>query len=236
MARLGKSILFIILILVCTSMLVVNSTTALSLSAPRFTVKVIDSSYTVPISHSTDPYTGQTTNQGGTSVQTRNVTFVIDNVPQANYYLIEFRGHYSTVAWTPITAWGLNVTASASSGSQTIITISSSNPEQSSITDPLYWGNWAYNFAPNSVIDFRVQAVSGSESNDPLFGYSANHPIIVGTVSPWSTQTITIDSTSTNASPSPSVPEFPITASLVAVLAAVSLLLVIGKRKLTVEC
>jgi hypothetical protein len=34
--------------------------------------------------------------------------------------------------------------------------------------------------------------------------------------------------------PSPSVPEFPITATLIAVLVAVTLLLIIGKRKLTI--
>jgi hypothetical protein len=34
--------------------------------------------------------------------------------------------------------------------------------------------------------------------------------------------------------PTPSVPEFPITATLVAVLFAVSLLLILGKRKLTI--
>lgn len=38
-----------------------------------------------------------------------------------------------------------------------------------------------------------------------------------------------------SAAPTPSVPEFPITLSLALVLVAVSLLLVIGKRKLTIE-
>jgi hypothetical protein len=38
-----------------------------------------------------------------------------------------------------------------------------------------------------------------------------------------------------NPNPSPSVPEFPITVSLFAVLVAVSLLLVMGKRKLTIN-
>lgn len=41
--------------------------------------------------------------------------------------------------------------------------------------------------------------------------------------------------TTTSPTPSPTVPEFPISAPLVIVLFAVSLLLVIGKRKLTVE-
>jgi hypothetical protein len=53
-----------------------------------------------------------------------------------------------------------------------------------------------------------------------------------GQTSDWSTtQTQTIPSTN----PSPTTPEFPIAISLVAVLSAVSLLLIIGKKKLTVK-
>jgi hypothetical protein len=50
-------------------------------------------------------------------------------------------------------------------------------------------------------------------------------------VSAYQTVVFTIGS---SLNPSPTVPEFPITLSLVVVLAVVSLLLVIGKRKLTV--
>jgi hypothetical protein len=50
------------------------------------------------------------------------------------------------------------------------------------------------------------------------------------TTLPYPTPTIT-PSSSNNPTPTPTVPELPITASLVAVLVAVSLLLVIGKRK-----
>lgn len=78
--------------------------------------------------------------------------------------------------------------------------------------------------------DIEVEAMLGSIGRN---GGSPSAPwAFTGQTSDWSnTQTITIPSA--NPSPSPSVPEFPITASLVAVLAAVTLLLVIGKRELT---
>jgi hypothetical protein len=111
MANVGKYLTISFVILVCLTIFVADLASAQTLSAPHFTVNIIDGSSTTPVTHSTDPYTGEITTQGGNTIQTRNLTFVIDNVPQANYYRIEFKGHYSTNAWTPVYAWGLNVTA-----------------------------------------------------------------------------------------------------------------------------
>ena len=205
MARIGKYLTISSVILLCLAMLVVDSANAQVLPAPHFTVNVIDGTFTSPLTNSTDSTILNIT-QGITTYQIRNLTLVIDNVPQANYYLIEFNTHTYSSQWIPIYSES-NVTARASSGPQTIITIS-------------------MRFTPNSSIEFRVQAVSGSESNNPLHDYGATDQIVIGNVSSWSTQTITINPTSNNA-------EFPIMVSLVAVLVAVSLLLVIGKRKLT---
>jgi hypothetical protein len=246
MNRQGKYLTIISIVFVSLS-IPVGLTCAVTLSAPHYTVNIIDGSFTSPVTHSTDPYTGQTSTQGGSTIQTRDISFVIENVPQANYYLIQYRGHYSTSTWTSVAPLGINVTASASSGSQTIVTISGSNPQQSSITDPFYWGDWIYNFAPNSVIDFRVQAVSGSESHDPLFGYSANHPIIVGTASSWSIQTINLSTgeilspTSETLSPTnvpnstpsqtPLVPEFPAKIALTFLSLTALAIAVVSRRK-----
>jgi hypothetical protein len=248
MTRLGKYLTITCVTIACLSILLVYSANAQTVPEPHFTVKVIDGSFTSPVTYSTDPYTGQTTTQAGSTIQTRNVTLTINNAPQVNYYLVEYKGHYAS-QWIPIYTWGLNVTASASSGSQTIITISSSSPQQSSIADPLYWGSWAYDFAPNSAIDFRIQAINGVEGSDPLYGYSANHPIIVGPASPWSSiQTLALPDNSLgpvsetppptdspnptqSSMPSPTVPEFPIAVSLIAGIVAVNLLLISARRK-----
>jgi hypothetical protein len=94
------------------------------------------------------------------------------------------------------------------------------------------------------IMDFQVEAIVGHDSQKwvvehPLFPSDQGYyepAIAYDTDSGWSnTQTINLadGSTSiyTSPNPSPTVPEFPITASLVAVLAAANLLLVIGKRK-----
>ncbi len=91
-------------------------------------------------------------------------------------------------------------------------------------------------FPSNGQIDFRVRAQIG-------YYYEYNMPWkatgFVGQSGDWSNiQTIsipdgkvTISESPNPTPPSPTVPEFPITATLIAVLAAVSLLLIIGKRK-----
>jgi hypothetical protein len=83
---------------------------------------------------------------------------------------------------------------------------------------------------PNAVeIGFQVEA---------LVGYYNSNNVFVGQSSGWSeTQTLALSNTlnSATATPSPTIPEFPITILLVTVLAAVSLLLIVGKKKLTVE-
>jgi hypothetical protein len=102
-------------------------------------------------------------------------------------------------------------------------------------TNVTYFIGYSYNgltidnFSVGQKIDFQVKAIFG-------YYFIANYKINLwefnGNESAWSpTQTITIP-TSTN--PSPTVPEFPITISLVVVLVAVSLLSIIGKRKLTI--
>jgi hypothetical protein len=84
------------------------------------------------------------------------------------------------------------------------------------------------NFSAGQRIDFQVKAFFGNYP-EAASHYGGTY-MFLGSESDWSpTQTITIP-TSTN--PSPTIPEFPITLSLIVVLVAVSILLVIGKRKL----
>jgi hypothetical protein len=225
MDRTSRSFEVFILIMAISSLglLIVKPAEAQMLSTPIFTAKVIDGSYTIPTTYSTDPYTGAQITNGGYTVLTKNVTITIQNVPQANWYLLEYKGHYSS-DWVPVYTWGTNVTISASSGTQTILTISSNNHATYGDNN-LDWGKWAFSLAPNSQIDFRLKAINGQTWISPLLG--ANHPFIVGNASPWSNiQTITIGETSTNTSPNPTststqnptptptIPEFPIMAIL----------------------
>lgn len=232
--------LTVIIAMLCLTLLTVKPSSAWSIPAPYYTVKVIDGTSTTPVTYSTDPYTGQTITNPGTTIQTRNVTFTIQNAPQVNYYLVEYKGYYADDSqWVPIYTWGLNVTARAAPGAQTVITISSSIPEQTSVADQLYWGNWAYRFTSGSKLDFRLQAINGVQTADPLWGYSANHPRISGDASPWSTQTIQIgepsSSTPTNSAPipTPTIPELSWLAIVPVLLSALSIALIFKHRRIT---
>lgn len=72
----------------------------------------------------------------------------------------------------------------------------------------------------------------GSHSVTVYFGWQFDEGLERYEVTAYTTANFTVTDSS-SSSPTTTVPEFPITVSLVAVLAAVSLLLVIGKRKLT---
>jgi hypothetical protein len=205
MNNIGKNFTVILIVIIAfSSLMMTKPANAQGISAPSFTVKIIDGSYVAPTTYSTDPYTGATITHGGDTINSRNFTFTIQNVPKATYYLIENKGHYAA-AWSPIYTWGLNVTLPASSGSKTIFTIVSTNlivTDYTPNTSSDNWGNYAFTLASGSQIDFRMQTVAGNQQNDPLYGYSANHPIIVGNASPWSnTQTITIPTSSTSINP-----------------------------------
>lgn len=106
------------------------------------------------------------------------------------------------------------------------------------------------NVPEDGKIDFQVEAILGHNSTYwyiqhplyPEYGGFYQPAIAYDSTSGWSsTQTITIPGPSSSATSTPStvpdsspaVPEFPIAASLVAVLVAVGLLLAIGKRKLS---
>ena len=102
-----------------------------------------------------------------------------------------------------------------------------------------YVNSYSYSNVTNWIpegqvqISFQVQALMGYLTmirDNPV----TNQWVWVfkGQTSDWSpTQTITIGEESVSPTPSPTVPEFPITITLIAVLATVSLMLVIGKRK-----
>lgn len=203
MAKIAKYLTISSVILVCLAPFVVESSNAEVLPAPHFTLNIVDDSFTSPYA------TILNLTQGITTYQIRNLTIAIDNIPQANYYLIEYNTHTYSSQWIPIYSES-NVTARVSSGLQTTIIIS-----------------MRYN--PEITYEFRVQSVSGIESNNPLHDYGATDKIVVGDVSSWSTQTIRINP----ASDITSIVELLIAVSLVAITVVVSLFLILRKRRLT---
>jgi hypothetical protein len=111
MGCLNKSLLLlIILAFVASSIITVKPANAQPIpapSTPTFTVKLVDNSYTTPISTttSTDPYTNETTNirTGGQYVKNFTIEIIIDNQalpPSLNsskysiYYPIRLKPHF----------------------------------------------------------------------------------------------------------------------------------------------
>ena len=217
MNRIGKGFaVFFILIMAISSLslILIKPAEAQTLPAPNFSVKLIYGSYKLPTTYSTDPYTGATITNGGNTVQYRNLTLTITNVPNANWYLLEYKGHYDT-KWTSLYTGGSNVTIHASSGSQTLLVFFSSD---SGIADPFSYtiDGMPGRFAPGDKIDFRIMAIDGSPWISPLQG--ANYVYETGPSSSWSNvQTFdvpTSNSASISQSPTltstPTVPELPV--------------------------
>ena len=74
-------------------------------SVPEFTVELVDTSYDVPTTYSTDPYTGDTVTHKGYHVARRTIEVRIKNQPFTPftdsggqeikfYYNIRIKGHY----------------------------------------------------------------------------------------------------------------------------------------------
>jgi hypothetical protein len=237
MTRLGKYLTFcLVVVLLVSSLLMIIPANAQNISrpsAPQFIVRWINNSYSMPQTSTTDPYFGNTVNNPTQSKLNYSIEVIITNQPtdETLKYNICVKGHYEGNWTSPIYSYEDAPTMSTQSTTSIIFT-STSNDGIYRTPDA-----WTTIYAPiNGKIDFQVQAFVGYYTNNgdtttPL-GSSMYYTVKVR--SDWSnTQTITIgESSSTNTpAPSPTVPEFPITATLIAVLAVVSLLLIVGKRK-----
>ena len=230
MARMSKYLtIFLVVILAVYSLLTVMPSNAQSIpkqSVPEFTLEYDKASY-----NNTDQYTGISQEIDNSTIKISIKNPPINSLSQGYslYYNIGYKGHFGQ-NWTYLYYYR-NFTLDE--GKPPILPATTF--ELTVVSVPAQYPN-------NSEIDFEVQAIAMQAGQikvyNGLYDYYGHYVsgLIVGQTSDWSpTQTLTIPSTSTNDSPSPTVPEFPITLSLVVVLAAVSLLLVIGKRKLTIE-
>jgi len=230
-------VLILIMAISIVDLLIVKPVNAQIPQTPPFSISTVSDTSVIPATYSTNPYTGANIANLGYNVASFNVTITIRNNPQITAYELDVKGHYSSQSqWQ--NPWGDegNVTAFASSGSQTVITLYGDNeseavPEYAPNAIFLqFGGHWGIDVPFGGQVDFRLQAVSGETPIRELIGYE-----VLGNVSDWSPiQTVTVPDFSTlTVSPTPTVPEFPSAViGIVVVLAAASAaILFCTKRK-----
>jgi hypothetical protein len=216
MDRLGKFLyIFLIVLLVVTSTIFllakpVNAQSTSKPSAPKFSMQFPDNSTIQLI--------------------IENQAFTNSSSVNALVYYVRVKDHYSNQS-------GLIGNYYLQSNSGTTI-----------ITQPTYPILNRGPFANSTLLDFQVQAQTGyyaitKKSGSPALISPAPqdwHTEITfneSETSDWS-KSVTVDLTQMSMvtlNPTPSVPELPITASLVAILVAVGLLLIFSKKRLSIE-
>jgi len=183
-------------------------------SVPEFSVALVDTSYDVPTTYSTDPYTGKQVAHGGYHVARRALEVRIKNQPFTPftdsdgheikfYYNIRIKGHYEEWGseFDPVYNHGEMPTQLNSDYTVILYNSSSISSYSFGLTPaPMYM-----EVSPNGQLDFQVKALVGytyEKETYPAFLSS----FFEGEESDWSaTQTITIPpSGSSSSSTSPS--------------------------------
>jgi hypothetical protein len=152
---------------------------------PEFTVKLVDNSYDVPPTQTTDPYTGTVTNPGYHVEQKAiEITIKNQNYPSKIMYNIRTKGHYEQEWREYFTASpNFNPYPTQTTGQYTIITI----PDNEKL-----WPD-------NAKVDFQVETLSGISSfKSDMYGEMTSEGrgiyVFDGVTSGWSkTQTLTIN-------------------------------------------
>jgi hypothetical protein len=219
--------LLLVVILAASSLMMVESAFAQSIpnpSVPEFIIKLVDSSYDVPATYSTDQYTGEKVLlEPAHSVDNRTFELWIKNQQYTYsngssfrvYYDIRTGGHFGggVDLYYP-SNWLLGPdsdrrapfisrnTPMQSTSDYTVIILSAVNPPQSA---------WNVTYPPNARVDFQVKAMIGHDSY--AFGYAhiggpgeLTSAVAVAAESDWSniqTINLTDGSVSTSTSPNP---------------------------------
>ncbi len=196
----------LIAVLLVSSLTVIHFASAASNpSVPQVTVKLVDRSYDVATSYSTNPLTGETITTPAHRVENRTIDVVIKNQPFTRtedsgnitglFYNIEAKSHFES--W-PITG----------SDFRGRYTVEPSTSEETVVTFPLNSDCW-YLLTGNQV-DVRVQAVTGTKYL--VWSQSGIQPMGTGfsldSASGWSS-TQTIDLSNSQVSNSQSVTPSP---------------------------
>jgi hypothetical protein len=192
--------LLLIAALIASSLIVVNSASAQSitkLSAPQFRLEKTGGVYKSHPTCTTDPYTGEniTISVGGVDNQTIEIIIKNPSISSNAYYDIKVRGHYEE-------NWG---GLSLNSG-----LIQQSQSEYTIVKYPID------GVSGNAKFDFKIQAITShyEYSSLPDHPLAVTGTLVTDAISDWSNiQTISlIDGTVTTAisdqTSSPSVPEF----------------------------
>jgi hypothetical protein len=238
----GKCLaLCLVTILAVTSLLIVLPTKAQTIpkpSVPEFTLQIVSHPYDVPTTTSIDTYSGEEIIHQGYHVENNSIQVKIKNQAFNPIDITENEN-----SWTTNLNYNVRIKGHFAEQSQDWIELYQASDGYPQPTSGLDYTIISYTIGVNThtflgtrmidlkggdKVDFQVETMSGyihrEATSIPGSGW-----VFTGETSGWSsTQTVTIPATN---SPNPTVPEFPITATLIVVLAAVSLLLVIGKRK-----
>jgi hypothetical protein len=220
MDRLGKYVcLCLVVILAASILLIIKPADAQSVSkpsAPKFTI--------------------QFPNSNQLQIVIENQIFVATSTVNSIVYFYRVKDH-SSEQWIRDSDYKLQ-----SDSKNTIISLP--KVPGTSLFPPMIYSSILNNA---TLIDFQVQAQTGYYA---ITNVSGPPHLISPAPQQWHTEitfnesetsdwsnTLTVDLCEMaviNPSPTPTVPEFPVTISLFAVLFTVSLLLIIGKRKLVV--
>jgi hypothetical protein len=226
-------------------------------SVPQYTIKFVNSSYEVPTSYSTDPFTGQNVTHPGYYVENSSIVLKITNQPFVSFIDtingapwnislfidVQMKGHFSENWTSPYSADLGYLTQSNSEYTIMIFPVVPSESSQSGYDIENYYpyGSSFHStltgIASDGQVDFRVQVMIGyvhrvpSSVGNPFF----NMPwVFDGQTSAWSnTQTITLPagSSSTSPSPTPTVPEFSWLAILPLFVSLLFVAVIIIRRK-----
>jgi hypothetical protein len=217
----------LVVILALSSGLIVKPSSGQSMpSTPEFTVRFVGPAYNVSsiilFDSNQSSFVRYDSNY---TVEYSNLEIKIKNQPKApsNYYFeIESKLH-TDENWTTWYYFS-DLLPKQSSSEYTTLTYSwTGSLLQGMPTHSIHMPN-------NTEIDIRIQSMIGSFGREVEPPYQIPGWVFRGVTSDWSNQTIRTGSVTVNTT---TVPEFPMTTSLVAVLAFVSLILIISKRKLS---
>ena len=193
---------------------------------PEFTVELIDLSYDVPTTYSTDPYTGETITHPGHRVTNKTIELTIRNQPfdySANdvtyhlFYNVRIKPHFEE-NWNELYPLVERHNSSYNSFSWPYsLYVSDSAPCESN-SEFIILSLSAY-YSPNAQVDFQVEAIIGHDSQfwyiehvlAPMYGGYYKPAIAYDTTSGWSnTQTLTISESQTpTSSPEPTPSQEP---------------------------
>ncbi len=136
-------------------------------SVPEFTVELVDTSYDVPTTYSTDPYTGETVTHEGYHVESRTIIVKIKNQPFVPYYdasrertinfyfNIRIKGHF-TEDWNELYSPEGHYIRPDSGAEYTVRTYVSGTS-----TYAIDTGSKRIEFPANATVDFQVEAMIG---------------------------------------------------------------------------